>query len=202
MAIAELDAARFESAIAAAFDGALPCPPAVVSRLFLHFELLRRWNRHLNLTSIRKDSEMVLRHYCESLFLGLHLPAGVISVVDVGSGGGFPGIPVAILRPEIRMLLVESHQRKAVFLREATRSEANVHVFASRAGHLTESFDWLVSRGVSASDLGRIAPALAPRYAVLAGEAFFPSAGGVQRIALPWGERRYLHLGSTVPRET
>lgn len=197
----ELDAAGFEAALAAAFDGVLPCPPDVVPRLFAHFDLLRRWNRRLNLTSIRNDADMVLRHYCESLFLGRHLPAGALSVVDIGSGGGFPGIPVALLRPDIRMCLVESHQRKAVFLREATREAANIRVFSGRAGQLGESFDWLVSRGVSASDLDRIVPALAPQYAVLAGETFFTATTGRQ-IPLPWGERRYLHLGSIVPRGT
>ncbi|MCX6622771.1 MAG: 16S rRNA (guanine(527)-N(7))-methyltransferase RsmG [Acidobacteria bacterium] len=169
--------------------------------MFSHFELLRLWNRRLNLTSIRDDREIVVRHYCESLFLAGALPVGPLRVVDVGSGAGFPGIPLAIVRVDVSVCLVESHQRKAVFLREASRSFGNVRVFSGRAEDLGEGFDWCVSRGVSATDLAVVVGALAERFAVLAGEEFFPAAISGQRIRLPWGDRRFLHVGS-VPRGT
>ena len=56
-----------------------------------HYELLMRWNRKLNLTSIRRLEEAVERHYCESVFPGAHLPAGALRIADIGSGAGFPG---------------------------------------------------------------------------------------------------------------
>jgi 16S rRNA G527 N7-methylase RsmG len=110
--------------------------PEHFERLYAHYELMIRWNVALNLTSVRSVEEIVIRHYCESLFLGVHLPPGPCSVMDVGSGAGFPGIPLAAIRPELRVTLTESHQRKAVFLREATREWPNVRVFSGRAEDL------------------------------------------------------------------
>ncbi len=101
--------------------GIVELSPGQIAALEAHYELLVRWNKTVNLTTITSLEEAVERHYCESLFLGAHLPAGNLRVVDVGSGAGFPGFPVAILRPECSVTLVESHQRKAVFLREASR---------------------------------------------------------------------------------
>lgn len=197
-----MDLSEFNLAISTAFGGTAPCSSEVVALLFHHFELLRLWNRRLNLSSIRDDREIVLRHYAESLFLGLHLPKDVRSIADVGSGAGFPGLPVAFLRPEIKVSLIESHQRKAVFLREATRGVKNVRVFAGRADQVGESFDLLISRGVSARDLATLFPAIATRFAVLAGAEFFAETETLERIPLPWGERRFLHTGSMVPRGT
>ena len=73
---------------------------AQVAALEQHYGLLTRWNKVLNLTAVRSVEEAVERHYCESVFAAIHLPAGPISVADVGSGAGFPGIPIAILRPD------------------------------------------------------------------------------------------------------
>src|ERR1700736_2752496 len=112
-----------------------------------------RWNKTINLTRIERVEEAVDRHYAESLFLGVNLPPGPLKIADVGSGAGFPGIPVAILRPNVSIALIESHQRKAVFLKEATRSLPNVTVISRRAEEIAESFDWIVSRAVSWSDL-------------------------------------------------
>ena len=98
-----------------------------------HYRLLLLWNRTLNLSAITGLEEAVERHYCESLFLGAHLPPGSLAIVDIGSGAGFPGLPVAVLRPECSVTLIESHQRKAVFLREASRGLPGVRVVAKRA---------------------------------------------------------------------
>src|SRR5687768_10049621 len=92
-----------------------------VDQLAAHYELLLRWNQKLNLTSVKNEETMVRRHYCESVFVAVHLPSEPISVVDVGSGAGFPGFPIAVVRPDCAVTLVESHQRKAVFLRECSR---------------------------------------------------------------------------------
>jgi len=73
-----------------------------------------------------------------------------------GLGAGFPGIPLAIFRPELQVTLIESHQRKAVFLREAARGLSNVLVIAERAESVNESFDWVVSRAVAVEEVLRL----------------------------------------------
>src|ERR1035441_558150 len=133
--------------------GVVELSPGQMEALGAHYQLLLRWNRTLNLTSIRRMEEAVERHYCESLFLGTHLPPGPVRIADIGSGAGFPGFPVAVLRPDCAVTLIESHQRKAVFLRESTRALPNVRVLGSRAEVVTETFDHAISRAVSYEDL-------------------------------------------------
>jgi 16S rRNA (guanine(527)-N(7))-methyltransferase RsmG len=128
-----------------------------------------RWNAKLNLTSLKRLDEIVARHYCESLILASHLPSGPLRIADVGSGAGFPGIPVAVALPACSVTLIESHQRKAVFLREATRSFSNVRVLARRAEDVSEHFDWVISRAVSYDGLRPFLSRLAPDAALLTG---------------------------------
>ncbi len=166
-----------------------------------HYDLLVRWNKVLNLTSVRNTAEAVERHYCESVFLATHLPAGRLAVADVGSGAGFPGFPVAILRPDCAVAVIESHQRKAVFLREASRDLANVRVLARRAEDVQERFDWAVSRAVNAADIAAILRRLADNLALLAGEEQpGVKADWAAPVRLPWGARRFLWM--TVSRGT
>jgi len=132
-----------------------------------HYDLMLRWNAKLNLTRITDREEAWKRHYEESVFLAEKLPPGPLRIADVGSGAGFPGIPIAIVRPECTVTLIESHQRKAVFLREATRDLPNVRVLAMRAEEVKEKFDWIVSRAVSPEDVLKLD--LAPNIALLTG---------------------------------
>ena len=174
-----------------------------IQQLWEHYQILQRWNQKINLTSIKRGEEMVVRHYCESLFFGAHLPvkSGASSIVDSGSGAGFPGVPIAILQPGWRITLVESNQRKAVFLRESTRGLANVSVSARRAESIEESFDWLVARGVDPTDVLKNIPRLAPRVGLMIGEHDFSviqSLGGIawsKPVRLPWGDRRICVYG-------
>jgi len=168
-----------------------------------HYELLCRWNKVLNLTRVEKLEEAVERHYCESLCLAERLSAG--SVADVGSGAGFPGLVVAIARPECSVTLIESHQRKAVFLREASRGLRNVSVAAKRAEEVRERFDWVVSRAVSYDDLGRSIQRLSGcGVALLTGIEEPPTAWGMQweSVPLPSGNQRFLRIAHLVSRET
>jgi 16S rRNA (guanine527-N7)-methyltransferase len=160
-----------------------------LAALEAHYQLLIRWNQRLNLTRIVDEDAAVKFHYCESLFLGGFLPAGPLRIADVGSGAGFPGIPVAILRPDLEVTLVESHQRKCVFLREAVRSLPNVRVLGERGEAVRDLFDWVISRAVDPGEVLRLK--VAPRCALLIGEADAFALKG-ERQALPWGERRVL----------
>ncbi len=154
----------------------------VVEGCVRHFELILKWSARLNLTSVLDPAEAAVRHYGQSLFLAAHLTSGL--VVDIGSGGGFPGIPTAILRPECTVTLVESDQRKAVFLREATRGMSNVRVRSVRAQDVEPRFDWMTSRAVSTKELLKLN--VADRIALLLASA---AANGVElwSTPLPWG---------------
>ena len=182
--------------------GVVELSPGQAEALESHYQLLLRWNRTLNLTSIKKMEEAVERHYCESLFLGTHLPQGRLRIADVGSGAGFPGFPVAVLRPDCSVTLIESHQRKAVFLREASRSLPNVRVLAKRAEDVNEQFDWAISRAVSYEDLASFLKNLAPNADLLTGGEEPPGGIGFvwqPQIPMPWGAQRFLRIGHQEP---
>jgi 16S rRNA (guanine527-N7)-methyltransferase len=174
-----------------------------IAQLHEHYELLLRWNQRMNLTTVKPGPETVIRHYCESLFFGTHIPAEgrPTSVLDVGSGPGFPGIPMAILKPDWQVTLVESSQRKAVFLREATRRLANVSVLAERMENLAVQADWLVARAVDPQEVLQNIPRLAPNIGLMLGESDFSEVQANSRIAwaeplrLPWGDRRLCVYG-------
>ncbi|MGH9658601.1 MAG: 16S rRNA (guanine(527)-N(7))-methyltransferase RsmG [Bryobacteraceae bacterium] len=139
-----------------------PLSEVELDRLEAHYNLMVRWNRRLNLTRIIEPEEAARRHYAESIALARELPRGALRVADIGSGAGFPGIPIAVVRPECSVCLIESHKRKAVFLREATRDLPNVVVIAERAESVRATFDWVVSRGVKWEGLAEVAARLAP----------------------------------------
>lgn len=168
--------------------------PKQFSQLEEHFKLLNRWNKVLNLTRIGGLDEIVQRHYCESLFLGMHLPHGALKIVDVGSGAGFPGVPVAVLRADCSVALVESHQRKSVFLREAVRDLVSTYVIAKRADQVSETFEWAISRAVNYREIDESVCRLAPNIALLAGEDNPNDRFTWNKIKLPWGAHRFLWL--------
>jgi 16S rRNA (guanine(527)-N(7))-methyltransferase RsmG len=170
--------------------------PAQLDQLQQHYELMLHWNKKINLTRIENVEEAVDRHYAESLFVGANLPSRPISVADIGSGAGFPGIPIAILRPEVKVTLIESHQRKAVFLKEATRSLSNVSVISRRAELVSGTYDWIVSRAVSWNDLEPVAFKLAPKLALLC--SLVQGIPGTV-LPLPWALDRAVVI---VSRET
>jgi 16S rRNA (guanine527-N7)-methyltransferase len=112
------------SVIATAVEraGMPPLPSGVAEQFSAYFDLLQRWNSRLNLTAIRNPEEILQRHFLECIFCAQNLPAGINTLLDYGSGAGFPGIPIALCRPEIRVTLAESQGKKASFLREAVRT--------------------------------------------------------------------------------
>jgi 16S rRNA (guanine527-N7)-methyltransferase len=82
---------------------------------------LKKWNKAYNLTGIRKDEDIVIKHFLDSLLYLGPIPQGIVRVADIGSGAGFPGLPIKIIRPEIEMYLIEPSGKKAAFLRHITR---------------------------------------------------------------------------------
>lgn len=174
-----------------------------IEKLYSHYELLDRWNRKMNLTTVQSGPETVKRHYLESLFFAQHIPGEFQTLADIGSGAGFPGVPIAVLKPNCQVTLVESNQRKAVFLKESTRDLTNVMVVARRAEDLQSSFDWIVSRAVDPDEVLALVPKLAPRVGLMLGEDDYNRLKSSAHIAwddpvrLPWGDRRVCVYGFT-----
>jgi 16S rRNA (guanine527-N7)-methyltransferase len=125
-------------------------PDALYSQLSTYLDLLLKWNSRTNLTAIRAPEEIVQRHFGESLFAGQHL-GPYATLLDFGSGAGFPGLPIAILRPDFKVTLAESQNKKATFLREVVRSlHLSVEIWPSRVETMPESrkFDVVTLRAV------------------------------------------------------
>ena len=99
-----------------------PCTEAQARAFSIYLAELKKWNRAYNLTALRTDSDIVIKHFLDSLLFLKVLPGSVRTVADIGSGAGFPGIPMKIMRPDLDMLLVEPSQKKALFLEHILRT--------------------------------------------------------------------------------
>ena len=86
-----------------------------------YMKLLLTWNDKVNLTAIRDPLEILYRHFCECMYAAVAVPVERGRLADVGSGGGFPGLPLKIMRPELQVFLIESSLKKATFLAEVIR---------------------------------------------------------------------------------
>ncbi len=122
---------------------------ASMERALAHLQLIAKWNRVHNLTAVREPEQMVVVHLLDSLSLLPHLGAAR-TLIDVGSGAGFPGIPVAIARPDLRVTLLDSSHKKGTFLEQA-RTElglVNVEVVCERVEQYQPEggFDVVASR--------------------------------------------------------
>ncbi len=124
-------------------------------RISTYIDILGRWNAHMNLTAVRDEDEIITRHFGESFFAARHLfprrsaLAGV-TAADLGSGAGFPGIPIKLWAPEISMTLIESNHKKATFLREVVRALTltDIDIQNARAEDLRQSFNLVTLRAV------------------------------------------------------
>lgn len=178
----------FQQMLAAQFGG---LSERQLGQLEQHFELLTHWNKKINLTRIESVEDAVRLHYCESLLLASLLPKRPQRIVDVGSGAGFPGIPVAVFRPDSAVCLIEAHRRKAVFLSEASSELPNVSVIAGRAEASDWRGDWIVARAVKPSEV--LSLSLAPSAALLMSSedlAGLPPADNIEKI--PWSTNRVI----------
>jgi 16S rRNA (guanine527-N7)-methyltransferase len=203
--------------------------PDQVRSISIYVDLLLHWNARINLTAVRQPEEIVTRHFGESIFAARHLfprakrgadqasksstVAAHPHVIDIGSGAGFPGLPIKIWAPQVRLMLIESNQKKATFLREVIRSLrlTDAEVFAGRAGAFAGSKGAVVTfRAVEHFE--SILPVAAGlvgspgRLALLVGEAQLgslrkelPSLQWSEPAKLPLSVNRVLIIGTKEP---
>lgn len=129
--------------------GMEPLSDEQLSQFSSFLSLIIRWNARINLTSIRTEEGILSRHFVESIACARALPVGISTLLDFGSGAGFPGIPIALCRPEIAVTLAESQVKKAAFLQEAVRTlSLTAKVHSGRAEALRAVFDCVTLRAV------------------------------------------------------
>jgi 16S rRNA (guanine527-N7)-methyltransferase len=122
---------------------------SIADRFDTYLSLILRWNARTSLTAIRNQEGIISRHFVESIASAAAVPENVRTLLDFGSGAGFPGIPIALCRPEISVTLAESQNKKAAFLREAVRSLGlKTAVHGGRAESLATAFDCVILRAV------------------------------------------------------
>lgn len=128
----------------------LALPSQAQQKLLAYITLLEKWNRVYNLTAIREQEQMVSHHLLDSLSALYPLPTFPMQVLDVGSGGGMPGIPFAIARPQWQIMLLDSNHKKTAFLRQAVIDLGlkNVKVMTERVERYEApiKFDLITSR--------------------------------------------------------
>jgi 16S rRNA (guanine527-N7)-methyltransferase len=131
----------------------LPAYDDQVLQIQQYIRILLTWNQKVNLTAISDPLEILYRHFCESMYAAQAIPVERGRLADVGSGGGFPGLPLKIIRPDLRVFLVESNIKKVTFLAEVTRELGlkDVQVLARRYEELGEEvapLDYVCSRAL------------------------------------------------------
>jgi len=160
-------------------DLGVDMPPRAIDRCAAFLRLLEKWNRVHNLTAVRETEQMVVLHLLDSLSVLPHLMSAR-TLLDVGSGGGLPGIPLAIARPELSVTLLDSSHKKTVFLEQARAELAleNVRVVCERVEQWRpgQGFDAVVSRafaelGEFVSQAGHL---VAPGGRMLAMKGVYP----------------------------
>lgn len=176
-----------------------------------YIDVLLKWNARMNLTAVCDAEQIVQRHFGESLFAARSLVTkdSTITVADIGSGAGFPGIPMKIYASGLRSTLIESHGKKATFLREVCRtlSLTNINVFQGRAEDWKQTAELVTLRAVEKFDqiLPVASSLVAPqgRLALLIGSAQSAKAeralGGnwSDSVVIPNSRERVLKIWQT-----
>ena len=153
-------------------------PGAVREKLIAYLTLLYKWNRTYSLTALKEQDKAVSHHLLDSLSIQPFVPDG--SLLDVGSGGGMPGIPLAIVRPELRVTLLDSNSKKTAFLQQTAIELGlkNISVHGGRVEqyHPTIGFNAITSRAFAelADFVGLSRHLLAPEGVWLAMKGVWP----------------------------
>lgn len=130
--------------------------PELLERLGIYARLLVEWNQKMNLTAITDPVGVAVKHFADSLTAAPLLPEGAFSLIDVGTGAGFPGVPLALLRPDCQLTLLDSLNKRLTFLdtvcREVGLDATLIHARAEEGGRrpdLRERYDVACARAVA-----------------------------------------------------
>ena len=131
----------------------LPATEEQVLQIQQYMRILLIWNEKVNLTAIRKPLEILYRHFCESMYAAEAIPVKNGRLADIGSGGGIPGLPLKIMRPDLQVFLVESNIKKVTFIAEVIRELglSGAQVLGGRYQELAEEvapLDYVCSRAL------------------------------------------------------
>ncbi|MBI5676829.1 MAG: 16S rRNA (guanine(527)-N(7))-methyltransferase RsmG [Nitrospirae bacterium] len=135
-----------------ALEIGFPCSKKEISSFMTFLSELKKWNKTYNLTALKTDNDIIIKHFLDSILYLKAFPDGCLKIADAGSGAGFPGIPIKIIRPDINVTLIESSRKKATFLRHIVRllKLTEISVVEERIENLGDeykkSFDIVVSR--------------------------------------------------------
>lgn len=159
---------------------AIPCPEEIKRQLLAFIDLLDKWNRVYNLTAIRDKEKMVTHHILDSLSVAPFLTG--VDVLDVGSGAGLPGVPLALVSPERQFVLIDSNAKKTRFLQQAKAelgiTNLTIETVRVEQYHPVKAFDTVLSRAfASISQFLLTAGALCkPGGAIIAMKGDYPTA--------------------------
>ena len=155
---------------------------SLCERVQRYISLLEVWNKKLNLTSVREPAQMVERHIGESFYMG-HLLPQFQTLLDLGSGAGFPGLPISLLRPESDVMLAEAHVKKAVFLREAVwMTGSHARVWAHRVEEMERDYRFDVVTLRAVDNMPNALTLAMERIEPGGTLAFFTAQGGETRL--------------------
>lgn len=136
----------------------IPCSPELPDKLYAYLTLLQDWNRRMDLTAVTDDTEMVDKHFIDSLtVLKNDLIPENAALIDVGTGAGFPGLVLAMARPDLRVTLLDAQQKRLSFLKivaETTHTDSVIMIHAraedgARKKELREQFDVATARALA-----------------------------------------------------
>jgi 16S rRNA (guanine527-N7)-methyltransferase len=219
-----VDALRIAELLAP-FLEAPPGPPASLTdaqleQVSAYLDLLVRWNARINLTAVREPEGMVTRHFGESLFAARQLftireaesSGREAKAIDLGSGAGFPGLPLKIFAPAVRLTLIESNQKKVAFLKEVVRAIAltDVNIFAGRAEDYSSTANVVTLRAVERGERalltaarlvtpgGRLGLLIGSRQAARTPE-LLPDFSWPAALEIPQSEARVVFIGTKLP---
>lgn len=181
-----------------------------LSQTSAYLDLLLKWNSRVNLTSVREPENIVTRHFGESFFVAARLlqPGEPLSVIDLGSGAGFPGLPLAMLFPQAHVTLIESNTKKAAFLNETIRTLGltNATIFNGRGEDYRDKAQLVTLRAVEKFDqsMPLAAKLVEPggRLALMIGKSQIERAKSLHELVwqdpidIPAGHSRVLLVGT------
>lgn len=194
----------------APFEAVLKPSNLLIEQVSTYIDLLIRWNSRVSLTAIRSPEEMVERHFGESFFTGAVLAQRIgdrAELLDYGSGAGFPGLPIQMLLPHVRVTLAESQAKKVAFLREVIRTLGlKAEVWPRRVEEMPENrrFDVVTMRAVERMATSVEAAKGRVREGGLIAALVGKDIDGAQaeEFTMPGSEHRRLSLWHDVPRGT